>query len=327
MTHRLLAFSRRQPLDPRPVAANPLMLSMAELLRRTVGESVTLTFDLAPDLWLTLCDPNQLESALLNLTINARDAMPEGGNLLIRSTNVDEGAIENDHWSEAGSDQYICIEVADEGIGMSSEVLEHAFEPFFTTKPAGRGTGLGLSMIYGFARQSNGYCDIRSEPGQGTSIKLYLPRLVNAPREEAGPDGAVPAALSNGELVLVVEDEKVVRHVVVEVLNQLGYAVLEADDADAALAAIKSRGNLHMLISDIGLPGMNGRLLADILRERQPDLKVLLMTGYAADASLITGFPSGMELITKPFPVNALADRLRRMLGDAAGEDAAEGKG
>jgi PAS domain S-box-containing protein len=327
MTHRLLAFSRRQPLDPRPVAANPLMLSMAELLRRTVGESVTLTFDLAPDLWLTLCDPNQLESALLNLTLNARDAMPEGGNLLIRSRNMDAGAIEDDYWSEAGSGQYICIEVADEGVGMSSEVLEHAFEPFFTTKPAGRGTGLGLSMIYGFARQSNGYCDIRSTPGQGTSIKLYLPRLVTAPRQDAGRDDAVPHASSNGEVVLVVEDEKVVRHVVVEVLNQLGYAVLEADDADAALAAIESRGNLHMLISDIGLPGMNGRLLADILRERQPELKVLLMTGYAADASLTTGFPAGMELITKPFTVNALADRLRRMLGDGSDEDTVDGKG
>jgi PAS domain S-box-containing protein len=327
MTHRLLAFSRRQPLDPRPVAANPLMLSMAELLRRTVGESVTLTFDLAPDLWLTLCDPNQLESALLNLTINARDAMPEGGNLLIRSSNVDEAAIANDNWSEAGSGQYICIEVADEGVGMSAEVMEHAFEPFFTTKPAGQGTGLGLSMIYGFARQSNGYCDIRSEPGQGTSIRLYLPRHVDAPQEEAGQADAVPHGLSNGELVLVVEDEKVVRHVVVEVLNQLGYAVLEADDADAALAAIESRGNLHMLISDIGLPGMNGRQLADLLRERQPDLKVLLMTGYAADASLTTGFPVGMELITKPFTVNALADRLRRMLGGGADEDAADGKG
>jgi PAS domain S-box-containing protein len=327
MTHRLLAFSRRQPLDPRPVAANPLMLSMAELLRRTVGESVTLTFDLAPDLWLTLCDPNQLESALLNLTLNARDAMPEGGNLLILSRNMDAGAIEDDNWSEAGSGQYICIEVADEGVGMSSEVLEHAFEPFFTTKPAGRGTGLGLSMIYGFARQSNGYCDIRSTPGQGTSIKLYLPRLVTAPRQDAGRDDAVPHASSNGEVVLVVEDEKVVRHVVVEVLNLLGYAVLEADDADAALAAIESRGNLHMLISDIGLPGMNGRLLADILRERQPELKVLLMTGYAADASLTTGFPAGMELITKPFTVNALADRLRRMLGDGSDEDTVDGKG
>ncbi len=323
MTHRLLAFSRRQPLDPKPVAANPLMLSMAELLRRTVGEAVTLTFDLAPDLWLTLCDPNQLESALLNLTINARDAMPEGGSLLIRSSNLDAGAIDSDDWSEAGSGQYICIEVADEGVGMSPEVLEHAFEPFFTTKPAGRGTGLGLSMIYGFARQSNGYCDIRSEPGQGTSIRLYLPRHLAAPPKGAEEGDAIPRALSNGELVLVVEDELVVRHVVVEVLHQLGYEVVEASDADAALAAVESRGNLHMLISDIGLPGMNGRSLADILRERQPELKVLLMTGYAADVSLTTGFAAGMELITKPFTVTALADRLRRMLGDDPGEDAA----
>ncbi|MGS0997233.1 PAS domain S-box protein [Rhodanobacter sp. UC4451_H18] len=321
-THRLLAFSRRQPLDPRPVAANPLIASMEELLRRTLGEAVTLRFELADDLWLTLCDPNQLESALLNLTINARDAMPDGGDLLIRSSNLDAGSIESSNWLEADSGQYICIEVVDNGTGMAPEVLEHAFEPFFTTKPTGRGTGLGLSMVYGFARQSNGYCDIRSAAGEGTSIKLYLPRHVELARPGHDQAEATPRP-SNGEVVLVVEDEQVVRQVVVEVLHQLGYAVLEAPDADAALAALESHGHLHMLISDISLPGMSGRSLADTLRARQPELKVLLMTGYAADAASSKGFAAGMELITKPFTVSALTERLQRMLGDVAdGDDA-----
>lgn len=314
MTHRLLAFSRRQPLDPRPVLANPLMLSMAELLQHTLGEAITLNFDLAADLWWTLCDPNQLESAVLNLTINARDAMPDGGNLSIRSRNQGAGAIAAGKWPEAGSGEYICIEVVDTGTGMNAEVVEHAFEPFFTTKPTGQGTGLGLSMVYGFARQSNGYCDIRSEPGAGTSIKLYLPRHHGMADESSQPDSNAPHARSTGECVLVVEDEELVRQVVVEVLHELGYAVLQASNAESALAELHPGSKIHMLITDIGLPGMNGRALADTLREWQPDLKVLLMTGYTADASAARGFSVGMELITKPFTVGALADRLRRML-------------
>lgn len=315
MTHRLLAFSRRQPLDPRPVLANPLVLSMADLLRRTLGEQVTLEFELATDLWATLCDPNQLESAVLNLSINARDAMTEGGRLFIRSRNVEIGEVKASQWQEVNSRQYICIEVNDNGVGMTAEVIEHAFEPFFTTKAPGQGTGLGLSMVYGFARQSNGYCEIHGELGSGATIRLYLPRHVAAANEENEP-AALHASASpgKGEVVLVVEDEDVVRRVVVEVLHQLGYTALEAIDGEAGLAALKSNDALHLLISDIGLPGMNGRALANAARELRPELKVLLMTGYASDASAPGGFAAGMELITKPFTVEALASRLRKML-------------
>jgi PAS domain S-box-containing protein len=318
MTHRLLAFSRRQPLDPRPVLANPLMLSMADLLQRTLSEQVTLEFDLATDLWPTLCDPNQLESAVLNLSINARDAMPKGGRLLIRSRNVETDEARTGEWHDANSGQYICIEVTDNGAGMNAEVVEHAFEPFFTTKASGQGTGLGLSMVYGFARQSNGHCDIHSKPGEGTTIKLYLPRHVATADLQGSEQSAVrtPTSLGKGEIVLVVEDEDVVRHVVVEVLHQLGYTALEAVDGEAGLTTLKSNEDIHLLISDIGLPGMSGRALANASRELRPDLKVLLMTGYSSDASAPRGFAAGMELITKPFTVDALASRLRTMLGE-----------
>ena len=324
MTHRLLAFSRRQPLDPRPVLANPLVLSMADLLQRTLGEQVTLAFELATDLWPTLCDPNQLESAILNLSINARDAMPEGGRLLIRSRNVEIDEVRTGKWPDVHGDQYICIEVADNGLGMNAEVVEHAFEPFFTTKPLGQGTGLGLSMVYGFARQSNGRCDIHSKPGAGTTIELYLPRHVATADLQGGEQTAVraPASFGKGEVVLVVEDEHVVRRVVVEVLHQLGYAALEAVDGEAGLAALKSNEAIHLLISDIGLPGMNGRALANASRQLRPELQVLLMTGYASDASAPEGFAAGMEMITKPFTVEVLASRLRKLLGDRRTADA-----
>ena len=323
MTHRLLAFSRRQPLDPRPVLANSLVLSMADLLQRTLGEQVTLAFELAPDLWPTLCDPNQLEGAILNLSINARDAMPEGGRLLIRSRNVEAGEVST-KWPDVHGNQYICIEVADDGLGMDAEMLEHAFEPFFTTKPLGQGTGLGLSMVYGFARQSNGQCDIHSKPGAGTTVELYLPRHVATAGLPGDAQAAVraPASVGKGEVVLVVEDEHVVRHVVVEVLHQLGYAALEAVDGEAGLAALKSNEAIHLLISDIGLPGMTGRALANAARELRPELQVLLMTGYASDASAPEGFAAGMELITKPFTVEVLAGRLRKLLGDRHDGDA-----
>ncbi|MFC5437879.1 PAS domain S-box protein [Rhodanobacter umsongensis] len=317
MTHRLLAFSRQQPLDPRPVDVNPLMISMEDLIQRTIGEQIKVEFEPAADLWLTLCDANQLESAVLNLSINARDAMPEGGRLTIRSRNVDIDEVKAVRWQDAPAGQYVCIEVTDTGIGMPPEVVERAFDPFFTTKPQGQGTGLGLSMVYGFGRQSNGHCDIRSAPGKGSTIRLYLPRYIaEAGHREEVPAPAPPAAAAGrGEVVLVVEDETVVRQVIVEVLHQLGYGALEAADAEAGLELLRSSEPIALLVSDVGLPGMNGRELADAALGLRPGLRVLLMTGYASEAAMASGFAApGMELITKPFAVEALARRMREMI-------------
>ena len=314
LTHRLLAFSRQQPLDPRPIEANPLVASMEDLLRRTMGEQIQLAFELAADLWSTLCDPNQLESALLNLSINARDAMPAGGRLTIRSHNVDIDPTMAGTLRDVASGQYICIDVTDTGTGMPQEIVERAFDPFFTTKPAGQGTGLGLSMVYGFARQSNGHCEIRSKSGLGTTIRLYLPRH-SAEVQAPAPVLASHSPAGKGEMVLVVEDEPVVRKIVLEVLDQLGYQSIEAASGEAGLEVLGSGQAIDLLISDIGLPGLNGRLLADAAKQLHPGIKVLLMTGYASGAALAAGFLApGMELITKPFTVQALALRIREII-------------
>ena len=314
LTHRLLAFSRQQPLDPRPIEANPLVASMEDLLRRTMGEQIQLAFELAADLWSTLCDPNQLESALLNLSINARDAMPAGGRLTIRSHNVDIDPTMAGTLRDVASGQYICIDVTDTGTGMPQEIVARAFDPFFTTKPAGQGTGLGLSMVYGFARQSNGHCEIRSKSGLGTTIRLYLPRH-SAEVQAPAPVLASHSPAGKGEMVLVVEDEPVVRKIVLEVLDQLGYQSIEAASGEAGLEVLGSGQAIDLLISDIGLPGLNGRLLADAAKQLPPGIKVLLMTGYASGAALAAGFLApGMELITKPFTVQALALRIREII-------------
>ena len=314
LTHRLLAFSRQQPLDPKPTDANLLVASMEDLLRRTIGEQIQLEFELAADLWSTLCDSNQLESALLNLSINARDAMPTGGRLTIRSHNADIDPMRAGKLRDVACGEYICIDVSDDGSGMPQDIVERAFDPFFTTKPAGQGTGLGLSMVYGFARQSNGYCEISSEPGRGTTIRLYLPRY-SAQIQAALPAPASHSPAGKGEVVLVVEDEPVVRNIVLEVLHQLGYQALEAYSGEAGLEVLGSGQAIDLLVSDIGLPGLNGRLLADAAKELHPGIKVLLMTGYAASAALADGFLApGMELITKPFTVQALALRIREMI-------------
>ena len=316
LTHRLLAFSRRQPLDPRPVRANPLISSMEDMLRRTLGQQVELELVLAGGLWLTRCDPNQLESALLNLAINARDAMPEGGKLTIETGN----AHLDNHYAARQRDvkpgQYICICVTDTGTGMSPETISRAFEPFFTTKPIGQGTGLGLSMIYGFTRQSEGYARIYSEPGHGTTVKLYLPRHRGEEdaEEEAGQPVEAPLA-DDGEVVLVVEDEPVVRGLVVEVLGQLGYHALEAKDGPQGLEILQSPQRIDLLVTDIGLPGLNGRQVADAARVSRPELKVLFMTGYAENAALASGFlEPGMMMITKPFAMDVLAARIREII-------------
>ena len=309
LTHRLLAFSRRQPLDPRPVRANQLILTMEPLLRRTLGEGVRLELDLAPDLWPTLCDPNQLDSAILNLSINARDAMPNGGVLTIRSRNAP------DPTGRPHGDT-ICLSVGDTGIGMTPEVAARAFDPFYTTKAIGQGTGLGLSMVYGFVRQSGGEARIQSAPGAGTTVSLHFPRHEGQEPADppAGETGVAPPATRSEGAVLVVEDEPSVRGFVVEVLEQLGYEVVGAEDGPAGVEVLRSSRPIDLLLTDIGLPGLNGRQVADIGRETRPGLKVLFMTGYAEAAAMSEGFlEPGMGLITKPFAIEGLKERIREL--------------
>ncbi|MBA1272188.1 PAS domain-containing protein [Stutzerimonas azotifigens] len=317
LTHRLLAFSRRQPLDPKPVRANHLVSSMEDLLHRTMGELIEVELVLSAGLWQTLCDPNQLESALLNLAINARDAMPDGGKLIVETCNAHLDSAYAARHHEVSAGQYVCMSVTDTGVGMAPEIIERAFDPFFTTKPTGQGTGLGLSMIYGFARQSEGYAVIYSEVGQGTSVKLYLPRY----RDEGGieehdeDDQQALAATGENEVVLVVEDEPVVRGLIVEVLRDLGYASLEASDGPSGLAVLNGSQRIDLLVTDIGLPGLNGRQVADAGRLARPGLKVLFMTGYAENAAVASGFlDHNMELITKPFALDVLARRIQALI-------------
>jgi len=314
LTHRLLAFARRQPLIPKSVDANQLVVSLEDLLRRTIGEAIDLEIIASAGLWCTLCDPNQLESALLNLAINARDAMPDGGKLTITCTNARIDGISADTPALMPGD-YIRIDVSDTGTGMSPEVAARAFDPFFTTKPIGQGTGLGLSMIYGFARQSNGHVLIDSKLGQGTSIKLYLPRHHGAAAEERVASVAADAVAATGETVLVVEDEPVVRGVIIEMLHDQGYRVLEATDGPSGLRMLRLNERIDLLVTDVGLPGMNGRQLADQARETRPDLKILFITGYAENVAIAKGFlQPGMEMITKPFDLDNLSRRVREMV-------------
>jgi PAS domain S-box-containing protein len=314
LTHRLLAFARRQPLIPKSVDANQLVVSLEDLLRRTIGETIDLEIAAPDDLWCTLCDPNQLESALLNLAINARDAMPDGGKLTIATANARIAGLTAETPALLPGD-YICIEVADTGVGMSAEVAARAFDPFFTTKPIGQGTGLGLSMIYGFARQSNGHVTIDSRLGQGTSIKLYLPRHHGDIAASHAPAARAAEHAATGETVLVVEDEPVVRGVILEMLHEEGYRTLEAVDGPSGLRILRTNGRVDLLITDVGLPGMNGRQLADQARETRPRLKILFVTGYAESVAISDGFlQPGMEMITKPFDLDHLSRRVRAMI-------------
>ncbi len=317
LTHRLLAFSRRQTLDPRPTDANRLIHDMADLIRRTVGPAIALEVVGTVGLWTALVDPNQLENALLNLAINARDAMPDGGRLTIETGNrwMDErGARERD----LPPGQYLSICVSDTGTGMPADVIARAFDPFFTTKPLGQGTGLGLSMIYGFARQSGGQARIYSEIGLGTMVCMYLPRHYGAddiPDVTSGHEGETPRAVA-GETVLIVDDEPTVRMLVADVLSDLGYAAIEAEDGAAGLRALQSGARVDLLVTDVGLPGgMNGRQVADAARALRPGLKVLFITGYAENAVVGNGhLDPGMEVLTKPFTIDDLAARIRRLI-------------
>ena len=312
LTQRLLAFSRRQALDLKPVDVNQMVASLEDLLCRTTGENIRVVTELAPDLLPACMDVNQLESALINLVINARDAMPEGGRITVSTSSfhLDSNADAQRHGFT--QNDYILLRVSDTGAGMTPEVMARAFEPFYTTKPIGQGTGLGLSMVYGYIKQAKGYVDIQSQPGSGTSVYLYLPVYKG---EGAHPAAKVAAAAEGtGETILVVEDEPVVRSLVVEVLTELGYQTLEAGDANEALTITESPQRIDLLVSDVGLPGMNGRQMAEIVRQQRPGLKILFATGYAENAAAGNFVGLGMAVITKPFDMESFATRVREML-------------
>ncbi|MFY0573667.1 ATP-binding protein [Cystobacter fuscus] len=313
LTQRLLAFSRRQELDLKSVDMNALVGGMEELLRRTLGERITLRVRPGAGLWRVYTDPHQLENALLNLCINARDAMPEGGTLTIETSNahLDEQYARREEGLAPGD--YAVLSVTDTGSGIAPELRERIFEPFFTTKPSGQGTGLGLSMIYGFIKQSTGHLGLESEVGRGSTFKLHLPRH----QGDAGSDEETrgDTARGEGETVLVVEDDPAVRMLVVEVLGDLGYRVLEASRAEEGLPLLQSSRRIDLLVSDIGLPGMDGRRMAELARQHRPRLKVLFITGYAAKAAVRGEFLApGMDMLTKPFALDVLANKIREML-------------
>lgn len=316
LTHRLLAFSRRQTLDPKPTDVNRLVAGMQEMIQRTVGPGILVEVVGASGLWTALVDPPQLENALLNLCINARDAMPDGGRITVETANkwLDDRASRKLNMPEG---QYLSLCVTDTGIGMTKDVIARVFEPFFTTKPIGEGTGLGLSMIYGFAQQSGGQVRIYSEVGQGSTVCIYLPRHYG---EVAVDDPTAKLAVlprsEQGETVLVVDDEPSVRMLVTDILGDLGYTAIEAGDSATGLKVLQSDVRIDLLVTDVGLPGgMNGRQMADAARVSRPDLKVLFVTGYAENALLGNGhLAPGMAVLTKPFPIETMAVRIRSMI-------------
>jgi signal transduction histidine kinase/ActR/RegA family two-component response regulator len=321
LTQRLLAFSRQQPLQPEPLDLNRLVAGMSDLLRHSLGADVQLETVQAGGLWRTHADPNQLENALLNLAVNARDAMPQGGRLTIETQNahLDERYV-GAHLGVAPG-QYVLVAVTDTGGGMPQEVIDKAFDPFFTTKEVGKGTGLGLSQVYGFVKQSGGHVKIYSEIGQGTSVKVYLPRFLGDLPDPA--DAAAADDLPLGEqqeVILVVEDEPAVRQFSVDALSELGYRVLEADGATAALRLLDAHPEIALMFSDVVMPEINGARLAEEVRRRRPDIKVLFTTGYTRNAVVHNGvLDPGVQMIGKPFTIEELAAKLREVLDAPAG--------
>jgi len=315
LTHRLLAFARQQPLDPKPTDIARLVTDMDDLIQRTIGPSIQLEVMAPPGLWTVRVDRNQLENALLNLCINARDAMQKGGKLTIESGNLqlDEHAA---HDKELPEGQYVSLCVSDTGTGMDAVTISRAFDPFYTTKPLGQGTGLGLSMTYGFARQSGGQVQISSELGKGTTVSIYLPRYHGTAAADDAPVMQGEAArTSRHETILVIDDETTIRQLIAEFLTELGYFVLEAADGPAGLALLGKTQHVDLLVTDIGLPGMNGRQVAEAARALQADLKVLFITGYA-ESTVITHGDLGTDthMLTKPFPMDLLTARIKSIL-------------
>ncbi len=315
LTQRLLAFSRRQSLDSRTVDLNELVGSTQHLLRSTLGETIRIRTALSDTPLRANLDSNQFESALLNLAINARDAMPDGGELTLRTAHVD---VEEGQMLAVPAGEYALVAVSDSGTGMPPEVVERIFEPFFTTKPIGKGTGLGMSMIYGFMQQSGGHITVDSTPGQGTTVSLFMPVVHDAPTEKEAAN-AQPVSLGAGQSILVVEDDAQVRMLVTVVLEELGYTAEVVEDADGAIPILASSKKIDLLITDVGLPGLNGRQLAEIARQSRPALPVLFMTGYAEKAQERSAFlDNGMAMIAKPFLLDAFSEAVRRSMSAPA---------
>jgi PAS domain S-box-containing protein len=319
LTQRLLAFSRRQPLDPKPLNVNGVVTNLSELIHRTLGETVAVETVLAAGLWQVEADANELEAAILNLAVNARDAMPEGGRLTIETANthIDEAYAAT--YAEVSPGQYVGVYVSDTGSGMDEATVAKAFEPFFTTKPVGRGTGLGLSQVYGFVKQSGGHVKIYSEVGEGTTVKIYLPRLLAAVTADEVAEEALPAPDGDSdETILVVEDDDDVRTYSVDILRELGYRVIDAHDGPSALRLLERQARVDLLFTDVVLPsGMTGAQLAEQARAVRPGLKVLFTTGYARNAIIHHGrLDKGVRLITKPFASNDLALKVRDVLDE-----------
>ena len=319
LTQRLLAFSRRQPLDPKPIDVNILVSGMSELLRRTFDETIAVETVRGADLWWVEADPNELEAAILNLAVNARDAMAQGGRLTIETTNAQIDEVDAAPLTETLAGDYVAISVSDTGAGMDAETIAQAFEPFFTTKPVGKGTGLGLSQVYGFVRQSGGQVKIFSEIDVGTTVKVYLPRLIGSDAVAEPPEEKPLPEAMNEETILVVEDDDDVRTYSVETLRELGYRVIEAHDGPSALRLLERQPHVDMLFTDIVLPaGMTGAQVAAGAREMWPGLKVLFTTGYARNSIVHHGrLDKGVQLITKPFSFAELAAKVRDVLDSA----------
>jgi len=320
LTHRLLAFSRRSPLAPKPLDVNRLLAGMSDMLHRTLGETIAVEIVSGAGLWYAMADTNQLENAILNLAVNARDAMPAGGQLCIETQNTYLDESYSSAQIDVAQGQYVMISVTDTGMGMTPEVAARVFEPFFTTKPVGQGTGLGLAQVYGFIKQSGGHASIYSEPGEGTTVRLYLPRVRVAPDAEILPPTVSPRrAPAAGQHILLVEDEAGVRRFSAEILGEAGYRVTTAAAAAEALQALEQNPDIQMLFTDVVLAGgMNGRELADIVQARRPDIIVLYTTGYARNAIVHQGrLDDGVNFLGKPFTATALADKVAALFDDA----------
>ena len=326
LTHRLLAFARRQTLQPVLVEPGRLVRGMEELIRRTVGPAIRLALDQTDSAWCVLCDPSQLESAVLNLCINARDAMPEGGTLTVTTVERVLGWTDVAGQDDVAPGRYVELSVSDTGVGMPPEVVSRAFEPFFTTKPFGQGTGLGLSQLYGFLRQSGGFVRLESLVGTGTTVRMWLPWHADADNNlettaERQPASGLPPPEpvdGGGPIVLVVEDETEIRTLISETLRGLHCRVLEAEDGPSGLKMIRAHERIDLLLTDVGLPGLNGRQLADAAREGRPNLPVLLITGFSGTALADMGTTARMDVMVKPFALDALAARVQALLSAAA---------